>query len=333
MKKAISFLLSCTMVISMVSTTALAAETDILNTQDASQEYVINKDGTRNGSVTIADIDELYFELDEAVLLEDKEAEATIREELEDAGVRQVSFSEVLAKTGGANSAISTLAASNIEFEEVTSEIRIDGKYIEIMHIYARPQRGSDMFHSYDIRIDAEPNLRAGVFNAFESTATFVGGAIPEVGIYVSALATLNSIVGGFTAQDLVETFDADVTAQCIENTVFMYFWNKNTNNWTHIGTGNYIAQRLIPEYVNIVTDKETHVDRFTDDEIPVIVRNLYNTDWDDASVAYDYWKYYGPCTLYQVKKVTITVPDGNNNDTRDYIVSMKCPHIPAIYS
>lgn len=148
MKKAISFLLSCTMVISMISTTALAAETDILNTQDASQEYVINKDGTRNGSVTIADIDELYFELDEAVLLEDKEAEATIREELEDAGVRQVSFSEVLAKTGGANSAISTLAASNIEFEEVTSEIRIDGKYIEIMHIYARPQRGSDMFHN-----------------------------------------------------------------------------------------------------------------------------------------------------------------------------------------
>lgn len=119
MKKAISFLLSCTMVISMVSTTALAAETDILNTQDASQEYVINKDGTRNGSVTIADIDGLYFELDEAVLLEDKEAEATIREELEDAGVRQVSFSEVLAKTGGANSAISTLAASNIEMESI----------------------------------------------------------------------------------------------------------------------------------------------------------------------------------------------------------------------
>lgn len=333
MKKTLSLLLSCAMALSMVSTPALATGTDTLNTQDTSEEYVLNENGNRIGSVTIADIDELYFELDKAVLTEDKEAESAIREELENAGVRQVSFAEVLAKTGGANSAISTLAASDIEFDEVTSQLYVDGEYVEIMRIHARPQLGSNMFHTYDISIDAKPNMRAGAFNAIESSATFLGGAIPEVGIGISALTTLNSIVGGFTAQDVVETLDADFSAQFIENTVFIYFWNENTNNWTHIGAGNYISERLIPEYVNIVTDEKEHVDRFTDDDIPVITRNLYNSNWDNASVFYDYWWAYGPCTIYQIDEVTTTVTDDENDEKREYSFSMECPYIPALCS
>ena len=332
MKKSISLLLSCTMVISMVSTTAFAADSEIQNELSTNQEYVIKEDGTRNGSVTMEDVNELFFELDKAVLMEDEESAAAIRKELENAGAKQVTLAEILAKTGGANSAIAPLAADDIEFRETHTEIVVDGETLEIMHIRALPDIGSNMFHQKQIRIDAEPDMRAGALNMFEVSATFLGGELPKVGTVISAFTAISDIFSGFSAQEIVEVLDVSYDLDLIENTAFMYFWNENTNNWTHIGTGNYVPYRLIPRTYDIITNEDKYANEFSGESIPTILGYSYQYGWDNAKIHYEFWEHYGPCTIYQVDEVTVAVPDGEDS-TRDYEFSMKCPLIPALCS
>ena len=104
MKKLISTFLCLALTTSMISTAALAAEPTIQDTISKNQEYVINESSPlKSQPTTIAEIDEMFRVLDNAILTNDSKKEAEISNSLEAAGVREVTLAEILAKTGVEN--------------------------------------------------------------------------------------------------------------------------------------------------------------------------------------------------------------------------------------
>lgn len=266
----------------------------------------------------------MFRDLDNAILTNDSEKEAEISNSLEAAGVREVTLAELLAKTGAANTPV-PVSSSDILFNEVHSEITVQGKNLEIMRIYARPQYGSRMYHQGSINTDAEPDMRAGVLNMLTTSATFAGGTIPEAGIVVSALSALKSIFDGFTANTVIETIGADYSYECIENTVFLYFFNENNNLWTHIGTCSYLGTRLVPQHLNIETKDEIFVDIPSDAPIIPITNEIYDDNYNNAYDCYEYWSYYGPSSEHQATEWDVELLE-----EEDVTVPMECPDLPG---
>lgn len=325
MKKLISLFLCLTLTTSMISTAAFAVEPTVQDTISKNQEYVINESSTlRSHPTTIAEIDEMFRDLDNAILTNDREKEAEISTSLEAAGVREVTLAEILANTGAVNTPV-PISSSDIIFNEVHSEITVQGKNLEIMRIYARPQYGSRMYHQGSINTDAEPDMRAGVLNMLTTSATFAGGALPKVGIVVSALSALNSIFDGFTANTVIETIGADYSYECIENTVFLYFFNENNNLWTHIGTCSYLGTRLVPQHLNIETKDEIFVDIPSGTPIVPITDEIYDDNYNNAYDCYEYWSYYGPSAEHQATKWNVELLEDES-----VTVPMECPDIPG---
>ncbi len=328
MKKLISTFLCLALTTSMISTAALAAEPTIQDTISKNQEYVINESSPlKSQPTTIAEIDEMFRVLDNAILTNDSKKEAEISNSLEAAGVREVTLAEILAKTGVENAPV-PVSSSDIVFNEVHSEITVQGKDLEIMRIYARPQYGSRMFHQGSINTDAEPDMRAGTLNMLTTTATFAGGLIPKAGVAVSALSALKSIFDGFTANTVIETIGADYSYECIENTVFLYFFNENNNLWTHIGTCSYLGTRLVPQHLNIETKDEIFVDIPSDTPITPITDEIYDDNYNNAYDCYQYWTYYGPSSEHQATDWNVELLE-----EEEVTIPMECPDLPGACS
>lgn len=228
MKKIIAVLLVMVVSISIFATPTSATTADTVGTED---EYV--RTNSRS-MVTVADVDELIGELTYAILTGNTAEEAEIRSQMQSFGVNSVSAYEVNTLLGGNANDISPLfSQDDIEFNTVYSDIIVNGEKIQIMRIYATPQEGSSMYHSGVTDASYTPGIKAGAINALKTWGEFVIGNNKYVGTYVSLYSVLKNTINGFTANSVVDKLSVKYTYDCIENVVFLYYWNKNTNNWS----------------------------------------------------------------------------------------------------
>lgn len=320
MKKLISFVVSLSLVVSSLCGGALAASSDTHGPED---EYVKNSSYGRN-AVTVADIDSLVGDLNKAILSDDVEAENEIRDELSRSGAIPTTYSEVLELTG--SEVVPYATNVNIEFNTVYSDIIVGGKTIEIMRIYATPERGSDMFHEGNANSDDSPNMKAGAVNAIKTWGSFGAGYIPVVGTLISVYDALKDTVTGFLPNNVVEDIYIEYVYRCIENTTFLYFWNENSNNWTHMGTCSRLGARVTSIIDDITIDnfaalpggyEETYYD------------DIYARNYNNAAYSYNYWwSCYGPNFEQQAPRFSISGAAGEDEEVA--VVKMVMPELPG---
>ena len=319
MKKFLSLILCLSVAISALCTSTSATQ---LDTQSPENEYVKNTSYGRS-AVTVADIDALMEDLNEAVLTDDIEAEKKIKEELAQSGAIPTSYSDVLKLTGVDNIPYANV---NIDFNTVYSEIYTEGKNIEIMRIYATPKRGSAMFHEGWANSQNTNTLQAGSINALKTWGEFGASYIPYVGTALPVFDALKSTISGFKATNLVENVYIEYVYRCIENTTFLYFYNKNINTWTHIGTCSRLGTRVTSivdkiKVKNFAALPGGYSKTYTDD--------IYARNYNNALNSYKYWKAYGPNFEQQAKDFSVSGAAGANKTAA--VVKMLMPHIPAV--
>lgn len=320
-KKLTSLIVSLSLVVSSLCVGASAVSTDTHGPED---EYVKNSSYGRS-AVTVADIDSLMGDLNEAILFDDINAENEIRDELARSGAIPTTYSEVLELTGA--EAAPYVSDVNIDFNTVYSEIQIDGKTVEIMRIYATPERGSDMFHEGSANKDSSPNMRAGSVNALKTWGSFGAGLIPYVGTALSIYDALKSTITGFLPSNVVEHVYIEYVYRCIENTTFLYFWNENSGNWTHMETCSRLGTR-----VTTIVD-EIEVENFA--AIPkgyeeTYIDDIYAANYNNAGYSYDYWwSHAGPNFEQQSRYFSISGAAGEDEELA--VVSMVRPADPSV--
>lgn len=321
MKKLVSLIVCLSVLVSSLCINASALSPDTYGTEN---EYVENSAYGRN-LVTVSDIDSLMGNLSDAILSDDTDAAENIRQELVRSGAIPTSYSEVLKLTGTTDS-IPYVSDVNIEFNTVYSKMYKGGKAYDIMRIYATPERGSDMFHEGTANSNSSPNIKAGSANFVKTWGDFGTGYIPVIGTFLSIYDALKSSISGFMPNNVVENIYVQYVYRCIENTTFLYVWNENSNNWSHMGTCSRLGTRVI----SIVDD--ITVDNFA--ALPGGYEKTYTSDikgeyYNDVGYFYNYWWAYGACFEMQADKFSISGAAGENSKVA--VVRMVSPTIPAV--
>ena len=324
MKKIFALLTSVALSLSLLATSTFAANTQSTDTAGPDQEVV--KSNNR-GVVTVADIDALMGELSSAILNDDTMREHEVRAELQAFGATPVSFNEVLELTG-IDTAPTPMRSVDIDFNTVYSDIIVGGETVEIMRIYATPQSGSNMYHEGTGDSHAAPDMRAGAVNAVKTWASFGTGFIPYVGTSLSIFDALRDTISGFTSSSIVRNVSIDYVFRCIENTTFLYFWNENSNNWSHIGTCSRLGTR-----VTTIID-EIKVENFA--ALPggyseTYLDDIYANNYNNATYYYNYWWYEGTNFEHQADSFSISGAAGD--DVEAVVERMVAPSIPALCS
>lgn len=320
MKKIIAVLLVMVVSISIFAMPTSATTADTVGTED---EYV--RTNSRS-MVTVADVDELIGELTYAILTGNTAEEAEIRSQMQSFGVNAVSAYEVNTLLGGNANDISPLfSQDDIEFNTVYSDIIINGEEIQIMRIYATPQEGSSMYHSGVTDASYTPGIKAGAINALKTWGEFVIGNNKYVGTYVSLYSVLKNTINGFTANSVVDKLSVKYTYDCIENVVFLYYWNKITNNWSHIGScsrlGAWVTERIKSITVdNYAALPNGHSVDYYDD--------IRATNHNNATYCYKYTLTYGPCLELLAK--TFSISGAAGADKSEVTLKMLRPAWPA---
>ena len=320
MKKIIALLLVMVVSISICVVPASATTTD---TESTEQEYV--RTNTRN-VVTVADVDELMGELTHAILAGNAEKESEIRSQMQSFGVNAVTSYEVNELTGGSDNNISLLLSQDdIEFNTVYSDILVNGEEIQIMRIYATPQEGSSMYHEGATNGNYTPGIKAGSINALKTWGEFLIGNDKYVGTYVSLYSVLKDTIDGFTANSVVEDLSVEYAYDCIENVVFLYYWNENTSNWSHIGSCSRLGAWVTERIKSITVDNYAalpngySVDYYDD---------IYATNYNSATYCYKYALTYGPCLELLAK--TFSISGAAGADEAEATITMLRPTWPA---
>lgn len=321
MKKTLALLTVATLSLSLLATPTFASNFQSTDTVGPDQEIV---ESNSRSIVTVAEIDTLMVELSSAILDDDTTYENEVRAELQTAGANQVSFNEVLELTG-IDAVPMSMQSVNIDFNTVYSDIIVNGETIEIMRIYATPLSGSNMYHEGVGDSDAAPNMQAGSINAMKTWASFGASFIPYVGTSLSIFDALRETISGFTSSSVVSNVGIEYVFRCIENTTFLYFWNENSNNWSHIGTCSRLGTR-----VTTIIDEVTVVDfaalpggyseTYTDD--------IYASNYNDAAYYYNLWWYEGSNYDHQANSFSISGAAGA--DVEAVVEMMVAPSIPA---
>lgn len=181
------------------------------------------------------------------------------------------------------------------------------------------------MFHEGSANSNNSPNMKAGAVNALKTWGSFGVSLIPKVGTSLSIYDALKNTISGFSANNVIKSVYIEYVYRCIENTTFLYFWNENSNNWTHMGTCSRLGTRVTSIFDDIKVENFAalpggYSKTYTDD--------IYGNNYNNASYCYNYWRTYGP--NYEEQSQRFSISGAAGKDKALAVEKMLMPDTPA---
>ena len=242
MKKIFAQILSITMVLSLFYSVGFSRELnpEVLKDQEA-YTYILRKDGTV-GTATVAEIDDMIFERNQAIIAGDKAKEESVQQAMYDAGVYPSTDEELSAFSDGKDIPGPSKGMTSVSYDTLQFTISgYDGNLYEIKRIVTHPTTSSNLFHSASVNNrTVSSSVASGVYKLLKVLGTAAtSAAYVKANSFITAFDALSGAISGFSSTTTVYGITASYACAALEQVSFYQYLHGST--WTPFGSSSYI--------------------------------------------------------------------------------------------
>ena len=208
---------------------------------ESEKEYIVSSKYKRT-LTTIDDVDELMDEVTQATICNNEKLVKELENELDEIGVQEVSLKDICNLIN--EDVPITCSQNNIVYNTVTSAMPVNGKSVKFMRVYARPQLGAEMYYTGSASKNIAVNDMPTGIRFLKVWGEYAIGKIKKfsIGEIFSVYAALRDSISTLTPTSNITRVNTDYVYTCVENTVFLYYYNETTGMWIHMGNSSNLG-------------------------------------------------------------------------------------------